>query len=457
LQGLGRAAGLVAALVLAVAGIGAGPAPQPGDHAVDAAAREKLTRGENPWPARLRRPPAAPLSAMARLGRLVFHDASLSGSGKLSCASCHVPDHDFGPANPAPAMFGGADLTRQGVRAVPSLMYLRDQPAFGIGPDDEENETVTLADMVAATRGETRARKTADDTAQSAAALVPQGGLFWDGRADTLQAQAIEPMLNPLEMAGGSVAAVAAKLRKAPYARDFVTLFGATILDRSDLLVAEAQFAVARYQIEDPAFHPYSSKFDAWLEGKARLAPAELRGYVLFNDVQKADCGGCHVDKVGADGAPPLFTDFQFEALGAPRNAALRANADPAYHDLGICGPYRQDMRGETQYCGMFLTPTLRNIARRHVFFHNGVFTSLRQVMDFYAFRDVAPEKVFPRGADGTVMKYDDLPKAYWANVDVTDPPFDRAPGDPPAMTEAEEQDIIAFLGTLSDGYSDRP
>jgi cytochrome c peroxidase len=433
-------------LILALAGIAAGPA-------IDDAARLKLAQGDNPWPVHLHRPPAAPLSAMARLGARIFHDATLSGSGKLSCASCHVPDHAFGPADAGPAAFGGTDLTRQGVRAVPSLMYLQNQPAFSIGPDDEENETVTLAQMVALTRGAPRAQKTADDTAQSAAALVPQGGLFWDGRADTLQDQAIFPMLNKLEMDGGDIATVAAKLRRAPYAPDFVQLFGATIMDRPALLVAEAQFALARYQIEDAAFHPYTSKFDDWLEGRARLTPAELRGYVLFNDVGKADCGGCHVDKVGADGTPPLFTDFQFEALGAPRNPALQANADADYHDLGVCGPYRADMRQDTQYCGMFLTPTLRNTARRRVFFHNGVFTSLQQVMDFYAFRDVAPEKIYPRNADGTVAKYDDLPKPYWPNVDVTDPPFDRAPGDQPAMTRAEEQDIIAFLGTLTDGH----
>jgi cytochrome c peroxidase len=441
---------LAAVLAMALAAIGAGPAAPP---SADAAAQAKLARGENPWPVTLRRPPAAPLSAMAQLGLKIFFDAGLSSSGKQSCASCHQPDHAFGPADAGPAMFGGPDLKRQGVRAVPSLTYLQDQPAFSVGPDDEENETATLAQMVALTRGMPRAQKNANDTAQSATAMVPQGGLFWDGRADTLQQQAIVPLLNPLEMDGGSVDAVAAKLRAAPYAQDFVTLFGPTVLDKPGLLVAEAQFAVARYQVEEPAFHPYTSKFDYWLEGRARLTPAELRGYVLFNDVAKADCGGCHVDKVGPDGTPPLFTDFQYEALGAPRNPALRANADPAYFDLGVCGPYRDDMKTETQYCGMFLTPSLRNTARRHVFFHNGVFTSLQQVMDFYAFRDVAPEKVYPSGADGSVAKYDDIPKAYWPNVDVTDPPFDRAPGDKPAMTEAEEADIIAFLGALTDGY----
>jgi cytochrome c peroxidase len=131
----------------------------------------------------------------------------------------------------------------------------------------------------------------------------------------------------------------------------------------------------------------------------------------------------------------------------------LSVNDDPRYFDLGICGPYRSDMREQTQYCGMFLTPTLRNVATRHVFFHNGALHSLQQVLDFYNFRDVDPGRVYPRAADGTVEKLNDLPVAYRANVDVTDPPFDRKPGDAPAMTAEEEQDVIAFLQTLTDGY----
>ncbi len=63
--------------------------------------------------------------------------------------------------------------------------------------------------------------------------------------------------------------------------------------------------------------------------------------------------------------------------------------------------------------------------------------STLEQVLDFYNFRDTNPEKVFPRAADGTVQKYDDMPRKYHANVDVTDPPFNRHPGDKPAMTDA--------------------
>jgi cytochrome c peroxidase len=419
-------------------------------------AGEPMMDGRNPAAVKLIRPAAPPLSAMAQLGKQIFFDASLSSSGKLACATCHDPAHAYAPASNAPAMLGGHDLSRQGVRAVPSLMYLERQPNFSIGPDNEASENSSLAQMVAASLGAARTQKTAADTAATAANFVPQGGLFWDGRADTLQNQAFGPLLSAIEMDGGSAATVAAKLARAPYAAAFRQLFGAAVFQSADMAVAEAMFAVARYQIEEPSFHPYTSKFDDWLEGKARFDAAELRGYLLFNDPQKANCGGCHVDQPGRGGLPPLFTDHQYEALAVPRNAALAANRDSAYFDLGICGPYRSDLAKETQYCGLFATPTLRNVATRHVFFHNGVYHTLQQVLDFYDFRDVAPTKIYPRGQDGKVEKYDDIPPRYRANVDVTDPPLDRALGDKPAMSPADERDIIAFLKTLTDGYQPR-
>ena len=80
-----------------------------------------------------------------------------------------------------------------------------------------------------------RAKKTATQTAAAAANIVPQGGLFWDGRADTLQDQALFPLLDPHEMDGGSIENVAEKLRRAPYAERFVGLFGAAHLQQSAL------------------------------------------------------------------------------------------------------------------------------------------------------------------------------------------------------------------------------
>ncbi len=393
---------------------------------------------------------------MAELGRLIFFDASLSSSGRLCCAACHSPQHAYGPPGDLPVMRGGPQLSRPGVRAVPSLTYLERQPSFAIGPDNEENENVSLAQLVALSQDAVRVQKTAPQASQAATNMVPQGGLFWDGRANTLQDQALSPLLDPREMDGGSIDIVAGKLQRAPYAARLVELFGSSVWSDPRLTVSEALFAVARYQIEDPSFHSYSSKFDFWLEGKARLAASEQRGYALFNDPAKANCAGCHVDQPSRDGLPPLFIDHQFEALGAPRNAALAINGDPGFFDLGICGPYRQDMSGDTQYCGLFMTPTLRNAATRHAFFHNGVYSSLKQALDFYDFRDTQAQKIYPRGADGAVQKFNHVPPVYQANVDVTDPPFNRKSGDSPAMTEADENDIIAFLSTLVDGYREK-
>jgi len=417
------------------------------------AAEPQIQPGENPNPVHLVRRPAAPLSAMARLGKDIFFDTGLSSSGKLACASCHSPDHAYGPPNDGPVMLGGPTLTLPGARAVPSLTYLDRQSDFSIGPDDKQNETVTLAQMAAVGQTAERAQKTATQSAQSAANIVPQGGLFWDGRADTLQIQASGPLLDPREMDGGSIEIVAEKLRNATYAKKFAGLFGEGIFTNANLLVAEATFAIGRYQIEEPSFHPYTSKFDYWLEGKARLSETEVRGYRLFNDQDKANCAGCHSSQVSREGQPPLFTDTQYEALAAPRNPALADTRDPGYFDLGVCGPIRKDIADQTQFCGMFKTPTLRNTARRRTFFHNGVFQTLQQVMDFYNFRDANPEKVYPLGADGKVEKYNDIPVQYHGNVDVSDPPFNRHPGDVPAMTTQDETDIIAYLQTLNDGY----
>ncbi len=448
LLALSACAGWVAA---ARAG-GAAPATQTQTQTQKQTPLRVLPDGANPHPVRLELPARRPLSAVARLGRVLFFDTALSGSGRMSCASCHDPRHAYAPANARSVQFGGGNLRRPGVRAVPSLEYLYRQQNFSIGPDNEENETVTLQQLVALGRRAVRVRKTARDTRASAANLVPQGGLFWDGRVNTLQQQAGGPLFNPLEMDGGSVATLARKLRRAPYASRFANLFGPAVLREPRLLVSEALFALARYQIEDPSFHPFDSKYDAWLQGKARFTPREARGYLAFNDPRKGDCAACHVDQPGPDGQPPLFTDTQYEALGVPRNPQIPANRDAHYFDLGLCGPYRRDLARQTRYCGMFLTPTLRNVATRHAFFHNGVYHHLAQVLAFYDDRDTRPWRIYPI-VDGRVDRFDDLPARYRANVDRVDPPFDRQRGQAPPMSRRDMRDIIAFLRTLDDGW----
>lgn len=410
--------------------------------------------GANPRPVVLHVPPNQPLSAVALLGKQIFNDPSLSASGKQSCASCHSPDRAYGPPNDLSVQLGGPHLTDMGYRPPPSLAYLYRQAPFSIGPDQNDTDAapVTLDQLANAASGTQRATKTAG-VAPAAPALVPQGGLFWDGRASTLQDQAIVPMLNPVEMANKNADEVAQKLLKSTYLDQFKQLFGERIVNQPDLLVDEAMFAVGRYQFEDPSFHRFTSKYDYWLQGKARLTQAELHGLRLFNDPDKANCAGCHLSKPTADHLPPLFTDTQYESLGVPRNRDLPINKNPQFYDMGVCGPFRTDAATLTQYCGMFLTPTLRNVATRHAFFHNGVYHDLKQVMDFYNLRNTNPEKIYPLDAAGKPRKYDDLPEKYHANVDVADAPFDRKLGDKPAMTDDEIKDIIAFMNTLTDGY----
>ena len=350
-------------------------------------------------------------------------------------------------------MIGGPDMQTAGFRAVPSLRYLYRQPNFSIAPDTsgDNDAALTLQQQATQAVDHAKALKTAEAPQAAAGNLVPQGGIFWDGRANTLQQQASGPLFNPAEMAASTEDAVAGKLEQADYAQDFRGLFGPGIFRDKKMAVAEAMFAIARYQIEDPGFHPFTSKYDAWLAGNVRLSAAELRGYLAFNDPARGNCAACHLDKPTRDGQPPLFTDFQYEALGAPRNPAIPANRDSSYYDMGICGPYRSDMRDQTQYCGMFLTPSLRNAAGRGVFFHNGAFNSLDQVLDWYVNRDLQPERFYPRDGNGAVVKYDDLPAQYRSNVDTADAPFNRQPGNQAALNKQDIQDIIAFLHTLDD------
>ena len=102
--------------------------------------------------------------------------------------------------------------------------------------------------------------------------------------------------------------------------------------------------------------------------------------------------------------------------------------------------------------CGRFRAPPLRNVTLKKVFMHNGALARLDDAIRFYAERDLRPEKWYPRRKDGSIDIYDDVPPAYRGNIN-RDPPFDRKPGDAPALTDADITDIVAFLGTLTDGY----
>jgi cytochrome c peroxidase len=244
--------------------------------------------------------------------------------------------------------------------------------------------------------------------------------------------------------------------RGTAYADDIRRIFGDAVLDDPDKAFAAALEAFEIFQQSPAEFYPYSSKYDAWLAHQAELSDQERRGLALFEDPAKGNCARCHLSTPGKDGTPPQFTDYGLVAIGVPRNPAIPANVDPSFFDLGLCGPLRSDLRDRAEYCGRFKTPSLRNTATRRVFFHNGIFHTLREVIAFYVQRDTNPEKWYPREPDGRVHKFDDLPVAYQANVDM-EPPFGGRPGDAPPLSDVEIADVIAFLQTLTDGFKPEP
>lgn len=359
-----------------------------------------------------------PLSPAAALGEKIFKDTSLSASGRMACSTCH--DAALGHASPftTPVAMGGANLDQPGTRLPPALGYLRFNATF---------------------------RVQADGTAS--------GGFTWDGRADTLADQARRPFLSSNEMANPDVASVVTKLSKAHYAVAFKATFGADIFDNPIVAFDRMVLALERYQREDADFAPFSSKFDAFTAGKTAFNGAELRGLVLFNRKDKGNCAACHPSTKAANAPGALFTDFTYDSLGVPRNNSIAANADAGYFDLGLCGPTRSDMAARNDLCGKFKVPSLRNVALRKRFFHNGQFDSLEQVVRFYVSRDTSANTWYSRDAKGNATAYDDLPLELRGNVNVTEGPYNRQASDAPALNESEVQDLVAFLRTLTDGY----
>ncbi len=236
---------------------------------------------------------------MAQLGERIFYDASLSASGKHVLRLLPRPGACLRPGGRGT---GGARRAEAGPAgraggAVADVSASASRHSAS-GPDNEENETVTLAQMVALTRGVPRAQKTANDTAQSAAnagaagrAVLGRAGRHAAAAGDRAAAQPAGDGRRQRRGGGGEAA------RRPPMRRISCSCSARRSWTGPTCWWPRRMFAVARYQIEDPSFHPYTSKFDFWLEGRARLTPAELRGYVLFNDPSRADCAGCHLDK----------------------------------------------------------------------------------------------------------------------------------------------------------------
>lgn len=358
------------------------------------------------------------MSPMAQLGQKIFQDRSLSAGGTQACASCHDSASAHAPSNHLVVQLG-ADGSSLGSRVAPSMRYLSYNRAFRIESDG-----------------------------------TPAGGFFWDGRAASLAEQAKGPFLNDKEMANADVAAVVRALSATSYAADFRALFGADILTRPDDAFERIALALQAYQKEDADFAPFSSKYDAFLRGRTRLSNAELRGLALFNSPAKGNCAACHPSAVGADGRFPLFTDFSYDALGVPRNQG----APSTWGDLGLCASQaianlNLSTTDREALCGKFKVPSLRNVAVRQAFFHNGRFTDLREVLTFYVQRDTDPSLWYRDSTGAADVQFNDLP-TYAANVNRSEAPYNRPLGGTPALDTAEIEDLLAFLNTLTDGWT---
>lgn len=350
-----------------------------------------------------------------RLGRVLFHDPRLSEPAGQSCASCH--DANFASTDPdqwTPTS-QGANPRLFGSRNTPTAMYTAFSPAFHF--DVEEGLYV--------------------------------GGQFLDGRAATLEEQAKGPFLNPLEMANTSKRQVVDKVRTADYASLFRNVYGADVFNDTDLAYDRIAEAIAAFE-RTRDFSKFTSKYDAYLAGKAKLSGQEMRGLKLFEREDKGNCAACHPSRPAEDGTPPLFTDFTYDNLGVPKNPnnrfykmSRRHNPDGMnFVDKGLGGFVNSPAED-----GKFKVPTLRNIALTAPYMHNGYFMTLRGTVDFYNTRDTKP--VCPQAL---VAEDEAIAKGCWPAAEVADNVNTDELGKL-KLSEQEVDDIVAFMRTLTDGW----
>ncbi len=279
-----------------------------------------------------------PTAEKVALGRKLYFDRRISTDGTVACATCHDPRHAFVDprGTPTSAGVGGA----LGTRNAPTVL--------------------------------------------NAAFLSSQ---FWDGRAPTLEEQAVQPLINPIEHGFPDHDAVVARIREiGEYEGLFEAAFGSPEITPRRIGQAIASFERTLISLEAP--------IDRFLAGQTdAISPAARRGWKLFNG--KARCNNCH----GHVGAFPLFTDDDFHNIGvgvdqidfarvaAEAAAAIRSGAsldslaltDREASELG-----RFLVTGEPRHLGAFKTPQLRNVALTAPYMHDGSEATLRDVIDFY-------------------------------------------------------------------------
>jgi cytochrome c peroxidase len=279
----------------------------------------------------------------AELGKMLFFDPILSENGTISCASCHKPDFAFADTSAvSPGVHG-----RKGTRNTPSAM------------------NVVLAKS-----------------------------FFWDGRAKTLEDQALMPIENKNEMDLPVEKALLRLKNNKKYNDYFEKLFN------SEPTRSNLASAIAAYE---RTLETNNSPFDEWkFSGDSNAVDEEVKkGFTLFNG--KAQCIKCHF---GAD-----LTANEFRNIGLFNGQTL--------NDSG-----RALISGAKDDLGKFKTASLRNVARTAPYMHNGMFKTLEEVVDFYN----DPGKVVANSINR-----------------------DSLMSKPLGLTVEEKKNIVSFLKSLTD------
>ncbi len=351
-------------------------------------------------------PLADELTPLEELGKLIFFDEYLSTPPGQSCATCHGPEVGFtGPIseiNLETGVYPGAIHTRFGNRKPPAAAYASFSPDFHY---DELEELYV-------------------------------GGMFWDGRALNVIEQAKGPFLNPLEQNNPNQKTVVRKIRLGDYASLFEQVWGPGSLNNVPAAYHQIAVSIAAYEASFEV-NQFTSKYDYYLAGQVDLTAQELLGLALFEG--QGNCAACHISQPGPGGEPPLFTDYTYDNLGTPRNPR-----NPFYHMPTHFNPMGEDfvdyglgaVLGLESEMGKMKVPTLRNVGRKpypefvQAYMHNGVFTTLHEVVDFYNTRDLGgwPEPEVPENVNDEEL----------GNL---------------GLTPEEVDAIVAFMNTLSDGY----
>ncbi len=361
-------------------------------------------------------------------GRLIFFDKNLSAHNNQSCATCHSPSVGFaGPDSCMDALGGVYMGSVEGLfanRKPPSVAYAGDSPVL-----HKQNDGTWC------------------------------GGMFWDGRAtgrklgDPLAEQALAPFLNPPEQALPNSAVLVERVCRAGYAGLFRQVWGKDACGDVNKAYEHVGRSIAAYE-RSKEVSPFSSKYDYFFKRKAALTPEEANGLALFND--KGKCARCHPSAIDPENPGSiLFTDFTYDNLGFPKNPL-----NPYYYQFGsnLSGAHWVDfalggfLNSASEY-GRHKVSTLRNVDKRpypafvKAYGHNGYFKGFESIVHFYNTRDLLPVCSEPL-ATGNVPSDN-----CWPAPEFSETVNKKELGNL-GLSREEEACILAFLKTLSDGWS---